>query len=329
MRAPRQPNSAAANGICAVRSSVAGIRERTVRSTRAAEAVAELGSFGLKQVTMALFSKRYAHTPAEPPFQRESVSRELRTALWNVLKLCIWDRWEAYQYGWTHESERINDLVQRIWIHLLKEDVDHLPSFHRRDSRKGAYDILKEHFFGCKWYEVFDLIEFMAKDRDSFVSSDIATILNETLGQENSAYRLVGQEMVEVTDQHQIAAIQKALEVPAPPVRAHFSAALSLLTDRAQPDFRNSIKESISAVEAACREVACLPKATLGDALKKVPGLHPALQKAFSNLYGYTNDADGIRHALLEETDLTKQDATFMLVTCSAFVGFLYEKAKK
>jgi len=34
--------SAAANGLSAVRSSVAGIRERTVRSTAAAEAVAEL-----------------------------------------------------------------------------------------------------------------------------------------------------------------------------------------------------------------------------------------------------------------------------------------------
>ena len=176
---------------------------------------------------------------------------------------------------------------------------------------------------------MFDLIEFMAKDRDTFISSEIASILNTTLGQENSAYRLVGRELVEVTDENQIAAIQKALEVPAPPVRTHFSAALSLLADRAQPDFRNSIKESISAVEAACREVGCLPKATLGDALKKVPGLHPALQKAFTSLYGYTNDANGIRHALLEETDLTKQDATFMLVACSAFVGFLYAKAKK
>jgi hypothetical protein len=34
---------AAANGLSAVRSSIAGVRERTVRSTRAAEAVAELG----------------------------------------------------------------------------------------------------------------------------------------------------------------------------------------------------------------------------------------------------------------------------------------------
>ena len=38
------PNQgAAANGLSAVRSSVAGIRERSVRSTTAAEAVAELG----------------------------------------------------------------------------------------------------------------------------------------------------------------------------------------------------------------------------------------------------------------------------------------------
>lgn len=38
------PNKgAAANGLSAVRSSVAGIRERAVRSTAAAEAVAELG----------------------------------------------------------------------------------------------------------------------------------------------------------------------------------------------------------------------------------------------------------------------------------------------
>jgi len=38
---------AAANGLCAVRSSVAGVWERMVRSTRAAEVAAELGSLGL------------------------------------------------------------------------------------------------------------------------------------------------------------------------------------------------------------------------------------------------------------------------------------------
>ena len=38
--------------LCAVRSSVAGVRERTVRSTRAAEAVAELGSLAPSCLTL-------------------------------------------------------------------------------------------------------------------------------------------------------------------------------------------------------------------------------------------------------------------------------------
>ena len=44
---------AAANGLPAVRSRVAGIRERAVRSTRLAEAVAELGSLGHTQPNRA------------------------------------------------------------------------------------------------------------------------------------------------------------------------------------------------------------------------------------------------------------------------------------
>ena len=53
--------------------------------------------------------------------------------------------------------------------------------------------------------------------------------------------------------------------------------------------------------------------------------LHQALKKAFSALYGYTSDADGIRHALLDESTLTKADARFMLISCSAFVNYLKE----
>ena len=46
------PNhGAAANGLSAVRSSVAGVRERIVRSTAAPEAVAELGRWAPRDCT--------------------------------------------------------------------------------------------------------------------------------------------------------------------------------------------------------------------------------------------------------------------------------------
>ena len=54
---------------------------------------------------------------------------------------------------------------------------------------------------------------------------------------------------------------------------------------------------------------------------------HEALKKSFSNLYGYTNDADGIRHALLDESGLDLYDAKFMLVSYSAFLNYLAAKA--
>ena len=110
------------------------------------------------------------------------------------------------------------------------------------------------------------------------------------------------------------------------PVNAHLERALGLLADRKTPDYRNSIKESISAVEAMARVVSQNPKATLGEALKvleKRGHLHPALKDGFSKLYGYTNDDDGIRHAMLEEPHLDQSDAKYFLLTCTSFINYL------
>ena len=118
------------------------------------------------------------------------------------------------------------------------------------------------------------------------------------------------------------------------PVKEHLKKALHLLADRKKPDYSNSIKESVLAVEAICKLITKKPKATLGQALKEIEStstieIHPALKRAFSNLYGYTSDADGIRHALLEKTDLDIEDATFMLVSVSAFINYLRSKLSK
>lgn len=90
------------------------------------------------------------------------------------------------------------------------------------------------------------------------------------------------------------------------------------------------IKESILAVESMCRPLSGDPKATLGDALGKVKNkmsIHPALEKAFKSLYGYTSDEGGIRHSLFDESNLTFTDAKFMLVTCAGFTNYLIGKA--
>jgi hypothetical protein len=134
--------------------------------------------------------------------------------------------------------------------------------------------------------------------------------------------------ITKITDEQEVAEIELALEKARGPVRTHLRRALELLSDRETPDYRNSIKESISAIESLVA-IALGQKGTLGQLIKKLEdemGLHPALRAAFSNLYGYTSDESGIRHAILESTTVDFEDAKFFLVVCSAFANFVTAK---
>lgn len=157
---------------------------------------------------------------------------------------------------------------------------------------------------------------------------------NRILEREMSAYRFVDGQITPITSEVEIAAIEQAtqnVEGRFAPVTQHLRTALTLLSDRQQPDYRNSVKESISAVESACKIITNDSKATLGGTLKTLEHngqLHTALKEGFSKLYGYTSDAGGIRHALLEnDYAVSFEEAKFMLVTCSAFVNYLQPQA--
>ena len=145
---------------------------------------------------------------------------------------------------------------------------------------------------------------------------------------ENSGYRFVDGKIIEITSAEEINEIEMAIEISTPyyGVKQHLKEAINLMGDKKNPDYRNSIKESISAVEALCKKVTNNEKATLGEAIKileKKGSIHSALKKAFSSLYGYTSNADGIRHALLEESSLNSADARLMLISCSAFINYV------
>jgi hypothetical protein len=86
------------------------------------------------------------------------------------------------------------------------------------------------------------------------------------------------------------------------------------------------VKEAISAVESAAKILSGNAKGTLDDALtalEKQGKLHGALRKGYSALYGFTNDANGIRHALMDEPNLNADDAKYFLIACTAFVNYL------
>jgi hypothetical protein len=277
---------------------------------------------------MEKFSDRYGYTSVDKVFQRESVDKALRITLWNVLKISIWDDYDPNNYSKEEKSNRIDMFVKRLWFHYFNNDMDKLPQFWDYYNEKGSYSYLKEYFFTCEWYEIYNFLEELAQDASNLLIKEVRDWINTSLEQHNSAYRFVDDYIAEVTTEEEIIAIESAINTKHQPVREHLKAALRMLSDKESQDFRNSVKESISAVEAVSRQITDNKSATLGDALKKIRNCHPALSQGFQKIYGYTSDESGIRHSLIDESVITYADAKFMLVACSAFVSYLQESVE-
>jgi len=260
--------------------------------------------------------------------QVDSMDAALRNGLWTAVCESYWAKYEAEyasQAAYIRGSN-LETLFKRYWHFYLKLPIDTIPRYFE----EGFQD-LRERFFECKWNEVYDFIEFTARNGPKDMGDVFIRMCNWVLERENSAYRFVGQGITEITSPEEIKAVESAIDKSPRKsgVKGHLIAALEHLSDRKNPDYRNSIKESISAVEALCQTVSGDKKATLGKALailEERDVIHPALKSSFSSLYGYTSDADGIRHAMVDEPHLTSTDARFMLVACTSFINYIRGK---
>lgn len=284
--------------------------------------------------SLMVFSERYGYKKIREIVQVDSIDNPLRNALWSILTVYVWDNIQHSidMYGGCYlsnsDNAQIKSLCVFLWFKHFKEPLDQLD-----DEWGKVYPRLRKHFFDCEWYEVYDFIEFVANhyERDQFKENFIKTC-NELLEKEVSAYRFIDGSISRVTGQQEVEEIELALECALGQVQSHLRRALELLSNRKTPDYRNSIKESICAVESLVVSVTGAEKGTLGQLIKKLEneiGLHPALKSAFSSLYGYTSDEGGIRHALLTPDNIRFEDAKFYLVVCSAFINFVKEKVAK
>lgn len=274
------------------------------------------------------FSQRMGLKPIRELIQTDDMDGPLRSALWDCLHVCIWSQFENRVDYSTVENSNLKMLVYQLWHRFFHLPIDSSPS-----SMRDVIDHVRKNFFSRPWNECYDLIEFCITYAPEDMGKSLTHMSNLVLEEHLSGYRLIKGQIAPITSEDEISSIESAIGNKAlnSGARAHFRSALEKLSDRTSPDHRNSIKESISAVEATCQQLTGDPSATLGQALKLLEDkglIHPALKSALSKLYGYTSDSGGIRHAMLEETSITFADSKFMLVACTAFVNYLVDKSR-
>lgn len=249
-----------------------------------------------------------------------------------------------------------NTLKERIWTCFYKQEFDYYDTMEYENYTTGIEDMMIEmgvqydfpenriiknknaerlYKYVVKseiWFRIYDFIEKYLNIKDEEIAKKMTKEFNRILEEEVTPYRVLDRMIVPIVNEEELKTLGQTTNSNYDSVSIHILKALELYSDRQKPDYENSVKESISAVEAMCNTITGMDgaNATLGNAIKKLKKegiyIHPAMENAFKQLYGYTSDSSGIRHGGIEFINVPSEDAKYMLVSCSAFVNYLMEK---
>lgn len=273
---------------------------------------------------MAVFSRRNGYNQKD--IQLECASDTLKR---RIVARFYKQEFDSYDViDWTNYTTGIEDMMIEMGIpYEFPEN-----SIYKKNNAQKLQDYILN---SKEWYIIYDFIERYLRVCDDTTCKLMTKEFNNILEDEVSAYRIVDKLVIPITNKAELETIQETMHTQFEPVNRHIEKALVLFADRKKPDYENSIKESISAVESICCIITGQTggTATLGKTIKKIKDngvhIHSAMESAFSSLYGYTSDETGIRHGGIDFTKAPSEDAKYMLVSCSAFVNYLIEKYSK
>jgi hypothetical protein len=274
------------------------------------------------------FSEKMGLVPA---FDHKSGMPDgLRNRLWNV----VYDQFRYFD----DRRMSLEEVERKIWSNAFKQPLRVLDGVTNPDFRYLRVEMIEKVFLEASWNQVYDAIQMIGEYR-KYDMKGFRESCNTVFAEEGAPYRFVNDQILPSMSEQEAAEVAQALRATEAAgnlsgVHEHLQSAGAKLGGR-PPDFRNSIKESVSAVEAMIRNLLGA-SSTLGDGLKELERsgfpVHPALVRAYPAIYGYASDADGVRHSL--ETDsIAAEDledlAVYMYVSCSAFVSLLIKQARK
>ena len=291
------------------------------------------------------FSQRMGLTPPIKLIQIDSINKDLMNGLWNVFQILILDELKPLSTGVFQDnlSNFQTQYFQRIWSSIFK-----LPVNEMRYTFWDVSEQVRKYYFdeNRKWYEIYDFIEtstiLFSQVKNGFglnIDSSIVALINDynkILELEFSAYRFIDGKLAPITNPIEIEGITNALDGTGKfdvfqGSNYYLANSLKLLSQKQNPQYSNSVKDSISAVESICKVIAeSSDNDILSSALQKLYNkkiISENLFHGFRNLYSHTSKVD--RHGSKVIPDSDFDDAKYMLVSCSAFINYLIAKSVK
>ena len=274
------------------------------------------------------FSQATGIDPLPQPAKLGELPKTARNALWS--RLFHWINDSAREnYNYMAVREPWDSILYDFHVSILNEPGDEFD-----DDLNTQLSVTKDLFLNGEYNRVFDLLQFIM--RHEFAPEEFRTFVVTTLQESMCAYSIVEGvwTIVPSAIPEQRTSVERAFRVlkdgPFGGARQHLSNSSECLNSG---DYSGSVRESIHAVESVARRIDNSSRKSLAPALESLSKrglvLHGAFKSGIEKLYGYTSDADGIRHSLSDvTTNVDLADAVFMFGACASFAAFLVEKAR-
>ena len=275
------------------------------------------------------FSEQYGFKKVIDSFQIESINEELKNRLWNTIKIFYID-----PIGTEAGIDERFKITDEKAFAFIKNIYDGFFKTHEEPkvTKKALKENLKQKYFQLEWFEIYDFNEFVSSIfYDENINKKFRLQVNIVLENESSGYRFIDDYITPIIENVEIKEIEEALECSYTGVKRHLTTSLELLSDRESPDYVNSIKESISAVESILNILSETTNVALNRSMNNLPfEMDKNFKAGMVKLYSWTSSADGIRHGITgEEIQSAFEEAKYMLVSCSAFINYLIGKQIK
>ena len=278
------------------------------------------------------FSQRHGYESLPEPMQLEELSDDLRREIWNATREFLESQLQPNAYRRVYFTKEACRFIERVLGKLLKKPEDEINT-----SYQNVINPLKQVILKGNFNKILDFVQFMVND--STYGEKLVTPIGESFERCAAAYYLDMSrhpyKFFPRSNKAQGEATQESIKTirdrGMKGAETHLRQAAEHINAQR---FAEAIKDSIHAVESVARQIDPKSK-TLGPALNSLEnaGLikHPALKEAFSKLYGYTSDEQGIRHALLDKNspDVGLDEAMFMFGACASFAAYLVNKHHK
>lgn len=278
-----------------------------------------------KQLT---FAQAEGVDPLPTQLKLKEVSEQLRAVLWGIVHRSMEKNTEYHSV--TGES-----WFKGAWEAILyRKHVfrDHRMADEFVNLRKELTEEIKAIFVMGDYIAVFDFLQWLLRLRTGVVDPKVVAAALEGC---RAAYRLLddGETIVPISVPEELGTLNRAFAELAGSefggARTHLRRSAEHLISGTPAD---SIRESMHAVESVARVLGGTDSLRGAlQRLKSTHGLHPALERGFGNIYGFTSDEKGIRHPLLDDgtAKVDEADATFMLGACAAFVSYMINRTRQ